>query len=235
LGSILVIMAIIPSLLEYSEFKLVSHLEFIQNLEQKPKELHIDIVYKYYAQSKNSLVSLGFKQVLDCIKSVIGFEQCQFSVHLMANELDYIELYNDLLLLSQYPKTVFSVILVDPKFFDNFLPTLCITNPKILALNIGVWYDLGLWNWQTLTTKRQIPKLLMSVSASKSNQKCSPQVYLELQNIIKNMDNTELNLITFDGGLSDQLLVDTKKDPRIVSYGWYWGRQKTNNNSTITY
>ena len=204
-------MLILPSLLEYSTFDLDRRIKKLSEL--KKNEIHIDTVCQNFARSRNIMMSLSVKTVLEHLLKQLKHKSLLVTIHIMGDIEDLVSVYQFFASYHFEPNWQYRIYLpLNSELAFVSLETM--TNVRI-----GNWLDLNQWNITTdFGQYIYSTLLLMTVRAGLSGQTLLSQTKQDaFEQAIK---NPNINFI-FDGGWS--CLFDTDvENVDLVSYTSYW-------------
>ena len=216
-------MPILPSTLEYSITNFQKKIDLIINgldryLElshQEVLELHVDLVYPFFARENSVMSSISLIDNLRIIYDMVEKlqQKCFLTIHFMG-------LLDDVILFNRHLEKIKKHKLINMELYIplNLNQKMFINS---LDLPIYYWYDID--QYSKITTKDQSKKLLMTVKAGKSGQVIKEESYNKTLKII---EDCGVSNIIIDGGLKikDYLkyLSDNKQDLRMVSYSSFW-------------
>jgi hypothetical protein len=203
-------MIILPSLLEYSTFDLQRRIDRLNQLNKF--EIHIDTICKQFAQSRNVMMSISTKTVLEHLQKFRG-NKLLVTIHIMGDTEDLIEAYR-----------FFASYHFEPNWqYRIYLPLnselAFVSLESMTNVRIGNWYDIDQWDIGTdFGQYTYTTALLMTVKAGLSGQLLLPETKQDAFELA--VKNPQINFI-FDGGWS--CLFDTDVDNvDLVSYTSYW-------------
>ena len=216
-------MPILPSTLEYSITNFQKKIDLIINgldryLElshQEVLELHVDLVYPFFARENSVMSSISLIDNLRIIYDMVEKlqQKCFLTIHFMG-------LLDDVILFNRHLEKIKKHKLINMELYIplNLNQKMFINS---LDLPIYYWYDID--QYSKINTKDQSKKLLMTVKAGKSGQVIKEESYNKTLKII---EDCGVSNIIIDGGLKikDYLkyLSDNKQDLRMVSYSSFW-------------
>ncbi|MGL4757796.1 MAG: hypothetical protein ACRCXZ_00530 [Patescibacteria group bacterium] len=202
-------MSILPSTLEYSSTNLVNKIKSVKANELVFKsitnqsnyiELHVDLVYPYFAKARSIMSSLDLTSNLKIIKKYLNREVI-LTIHFMG-ELDDIMWFSKELINSNLRNNQCEIYIpythsieMYPRGFDYFF-----------------WHDLEEIGSPSKSKKR----LQMTVKAGMSGQKRSEEAKEKALLLTKQLgpDN-----VILDGGWK---IDDYSRELRMVSYSSFW-------------
>jgi pentose-5-phosphate-3-epimerase len=230
-----------PSILEYSSESLIYKLKLIlkhkysfQKLANQDKSgslfIHLDIVAKYFAQSRFVMKSINFETVF---KNILQLElkNTVFSTHFMTLLDDQKVIWKALELLNLHQKELKTK---NVKFIFYLSESLVEPIQSIIKqdnlgsiLKLGIWYDKDEWikELESLTKNdNHLPLLLMTVPAGKSGQKLNNETLYFMNSLLVSQNYKS---ILIDGGINFKNVNLFKKQNRdnkvdFVSYNAFW-------------
>lgn len=231
-------MPIIPSTLEYDKTSLDNKLRLLYDnydfckkiTGQNRFELHVDIVYKSFAQDRSVLSSLRLVDVINTINLSLSIDiyksidRPHLSIHLMANKEDWPQLLKDLKMLEALKNIDFELYL--PSWFNLLMF-------PIKSQNWGYWLDLIEWqnciiegviDTRKLRNKYNIKSkkvLIMTVPAGVSGQKTNNAIQAQAVAVSASLGKENVIL---DGGWKLEDITALGQGLRVVSYGSFWNR-----------
>ncbi len=204
-------MLILPSLLEYSTFDLDRRIKKLSQLNKN--EIHIDTVCQNFARSRNIMMSLSVKTVLEHLLEQLKHKSLLVTIHIMGD-------IEDLVLVYQF----FAGYHFEPNWqYRIYLPLnselAFVSLETMTNVRIGNWLDLNQWNIATdFGQYIYSTLLLMTVKAGLSGQTLLSETKQDAFELA--IKNPNINFI-FDGGWS--CLFDTDvENVDLVSYTSYW-------------
>jgi hypothetical protein len=215
-------MSILPSTLEYTAQALekkialiITNLSIFKELsQQRTIELHVDLVYPFFARERGVMSSLS---LTDNIKAISNIEEDVYlTVHFMGT-LDDVTLFN---------LELESIVIKPNITIELYVPTNM--NPRMFVCHYPIyhWFDIN--EYRLIESVTSDKKLLMTVKAGKSGQTLQPDTQRQATELIKQYPQGS---IIVDGGWQ---LSDYSKGLNMVSYSSFWKEfsRLTNHNST---
>jgi pentose-5-phosphate-3-epimerase len=217
---------LIPSLLEYSIESLNKKLDLLSDPESKLTvlqdgshlSLHLDFVMESFAKDRSIMKSLGFATTISTLITKFKDAPLNISVHLMGETEDILQAF-EYFEMMHIPMTWKLTLFVPEKFTNSWKHSVHEHDAQG-KVEIGVWYDLGVWERLTELPINVNQFLIMTVFAGKSGQSRNDEYKQRaIDYALKYPDKHFI----FDGGWKVLEADQTPQNADIISYRDYWG------------